>query len=119
MIETQEQIRDILAIAGEALTFTGFSIQSFPGVEVQFLLGEHSSYLTSTQTFIFQVAASDVMANNINKGTKFTYTDGVYFFAFTVSKPPMPDLTGWLGLMCTLDSMQVVASGTLIYNSAP
>ena len=105
MIETPEQIQEILSVAGEELTFPSFFIYGFPGMELHLLHDqERSPYLTEIQIFTFQISAQDYKENAIARGNTFIYTDGTYNYTFSVDRSGNLDLTGWLALTCNFVS---------------
>lgn len=91
-----EPTAEILEKVGDDLEFAAFTVKGIPGFELVTLYkGETSLYEVEKQTFRFQVASADVVANSIKDGDAFTLADDSYNHNFTVSKTPLPDVTGW------------------------
>lgn len=91
-----EEISRCLAIAGVSLTFQNFEIQGIPGFETSMLYkGEPTMYEVEKQWFSFQIATADALENTIAIDDQFTMEDEAYIYTFSVTRTPIPDLTGW------------------------
>jgi hypothetical protein len=109
MLETQEDIDQYLEELGDVLTFSGYTLYGFPGVEVSFLTrGEDAVYGTEVQEFSFQTSTKACKDNSVAVGNTFTYTDGLYTYTFKVLESPISDLTGWSRLKTSFVSKSSV-----------
>lgn len=91
-----EDIRTCLTIAGITLSFADFDILAIPGFETSMLYkGEATLYEVERQWFSFRIATLDTAENSINLDDQFTMEDDSFLYTFSVTRLPIPDLTGF------------------------
>lgn len=71
MIESEEEIRLTLSLAGEQLCFKGFIIYGIPGDLVYNLKDYSSPNELEKQDFDFQIYHKDLIINDIKEGDEF------------------------------------------------
>ena len=88
-----EDIQMVLEKAGILLTFTQFEIYGIPGFQVESIIT--ADYEVTKQDFTFRVSTLDIADNQLQLDDEFTIDDTAYTYTFSVTKAPVPDLTGY------------------------
>lgn len=99
-----EDIKTVLGLVGETLSFAQSDVLGIPGFQIEVLAGVDSNYEVESQAFTFQVSTFDCMDNHLRTGATFTFEDKVYSYTFKLKRNPVPDLTGWSKLDVNLIS---------------
>lgn len=108
MLETQEQIEDVLSLAGENIILADTSIiKAMPAFELYILADGNSPHNITQQTFIFHVSVKDYLEKILEVNSNFTFeTFGQkYFFKI---RNYTDTLIGWMLLHCELEGTQSV-----------
>jgi hypothetical protein len=90
-----EDIQMVLEKAGVLLTFTQCEIYGIPGFQTESLVNLDTNYEITKQAFTFQVSTLDLADNGVQVDDEFTIDDTTYTYTFSLTKTPVPDLTGY------------------------
>jgi len=95
MIESEEEIQEILTLEGRDITFTAFSIKAIFGTSTTLLRQEPSFSEVEQLEFNFYVSTLDCVNNTIVGKDTFTMSDSIYIYSFKVLRNPIPYMDGW------------------------
>ena len=92
----KEDIDLCLSTCGVILTFENFELYGIPGFETSMLYkGEPTLYEVERQWFEFQVSTAVISEEIVALDDQFTMEDGTYQYTFSLTRFPIPDLTGF------------------------
>ena len=101
MIESLEDKRFSLKVAGEDLNFLTGIIRAIPNENINQYRLETDNEIYSSKEYYFQVIQEDLDLFNIVIGDTFDYLVGSRFFTFHIESISQ-DINGWIKLTCTL-----------------
>lgn len=105
MRETEAQIQETLAIAGEDIEFSFGVIKGIPGQDVINVQGFNSPYDIEKQDISFQISYLDFYENVIVEKDTFIYMLGEIQYNFEVTSYSS-DLLGWVELKVKFISVE-------------
>jgi len=105
MIETDEQIQQVVQLAGELLEFSFGGIYGIPTTDVYSVQGLNSPYDIEKQDISFKIAYSDFYENVIVVKDTFIYMLGRSTCTFEIVSH-IHDFQGWVDLKVKLLTME-------------
>ena len=96
MIESEEQIQQVLGLVGETLVFDFGTIKGILSFRTDRLYSqENTNYIVEQQDFNVQVSSKDMIDLSVSIDDTFTFSDSNYTFTFKLNAQPIPYLDNW------------------------
>ena len=94
----QASIEVLLTSLGEDIIFAGFpsyTIKAFLGFNTNFMQNNEAATSIERREYASYISTKQSVEFNIEKGNRFTISDGVFKYLFEIQNNPVPDLSGF------------------------